>query len=302
MDMATGDHAAERFIVRVPDGRAVEVLTAGPDSGPAFVFHTGSPHGLVAFAPMIEAAMSLGLRSVYYSRPGYGNSDPQPGRRVADAAADVAAILDHLRVEHFVTAGWSGGGPHALAAAALLPGRCLAAASLAGVAPYPAEGLDWMAGMAQENLAEFGAALQGEAALSSFLNDAAAALSAVTGEQVAEELGGLASAADRAVLTGEFADYLAEAFRAAVSTGIAGWRDDDLAFTTDWGFSLGDITVPLAIWQGDADAMVHFGHGQWLTRQLPRASAHLMPGEGHLTLIAHRITDVLAELVSLAGR
>lgn len=299
--MATGDQAAERFIVRVPDGRAVEVLTAGPAGGLAFVYHTGTPSGLVAFAPMIEAATAQGLRSVYYSRPGYGNSDPQPGRRVADAAADVAAILDHLGVGQFVTAGSSGGGPHALATAALLPGRCLAAASLAGVAPYPAEGLDWFAGMAPENVAEFGAALDGETALTAFLHAPADALTVVTGDQVAAELGSLASAADRAALTGQFADHLAEAFRAAVSTGIAGWRDDDLAFTTAWGFSLDDVTVPLSIWQGDEDAMVPSGHGEWLAHQLPRARAHLLRGEGHLTLTLHRIADVLAELVGLAG-
>jgi len=81
-----------------------------------------------------DAAAERGLRVVMCARPGYQGSDPQPGRTVAAVAGDVAAVLGELGAETFVTAGWSGGGPHALACAALLPGRCLAAATIAGAA------------------------------------------------------------------------------------------------------------------------------------------------------------------------
>ncbi len=296
------DSDGSRFVLPVAGGRPVEVLDAGPPGGLPFVFHPGTPSGLVAFKPMIDAAMASGLRAIMYSRPGYGSSDPLPGRSVASAAADVDAILDHLGADRFVTAGWSGGGPHALAAAALLPQRCLAVATIAGVAPRSAGGLDWAAGMAPENLAEFAAAEQGEAPLTKFLQVAAPMLANVTGEQVAAELGGLASAADLSVLSGEFADYLAGSFRAAVSSGIAGWRDDDLAFVADWGFEPGDITVPLSIWQGDQDAMVPFAHGRWLAGQVPSARAHLLTGEGHLTLILRLMPAVIDELAGLASR
>ena len=121
-----------------------------------------------------------------------------------------------------MTVGWSGGGPHGLACAALLPGRCLAAASLAGVAPAQAAGLDWTAGMGPENVAEFAAARQGGAPLAAFLEEAAAGLGQVTGQEVADELGGLISAADRSVVTAEFADYLACSSGAALRAGIAG--------------------------------------------------------------------------------
>ena len=293
--------ATDRLVVRVADGRSVEVLTAGPQDGLPLVFHSGTPGGLVALAPLIEAAAARNLRSVCYSRPGYGISDPQPGRRVADAASDVADVLNRLGATSFVTAGWSGGGPHALATAALLADRCLAAATIAGVAPYPAQGLDWLAGMAQENVAEFGAAMAGEQPLTAFLDAAADENAKVTAEQVAEVLGGLASEADRAALTGDFAEYMAQSTRSALSGGIAGWRDDDLAFVRDWGFSLDQVRVPLSIWQGDQDAMVPFRHGEWLSRQLPHARVHLLPGEGHLTLVQARIGDILDELVRLAG-
>jgi pimeloyl-ACP methyl ester carboxylesterase len=291
-------------MVGAEDGRSLEVFTAGPPDGLPVVFHTGTPSGLIAFQPRIDAATAHGLRTVQYARPGYGKSDPRPGRQVADAAADVAAILDHLGAAEFVTAGLSGGGPHTLATAALLPDRCLAVASIAGCAPYPADGLDWTAGMAEENIAEFGAAIAGEAEITAILQAEAEKLADVTAEQITQALGGLASAADRAVLTGEYAAYSAASFRAAVSTGIVGWRDDDLAFVQDWGFSLDGLgsAVPVSIWQGDQDAMVPFGHGQWLAERIPLAHAHLLAGEGHLTLSITSLDAIFGELAELALR
>ena len=131
---------------------------AGPADGLPLVLHEGTPVGLVLYPPTVQAARIRGLRVILAARPGYEGSTPRPGRRVVDVAGDTAAVLDELGADTFVTAGWSGGGPHALACAAALPGRCLAAASVAGVAPYQAEGLDWLAGMGPENIAEFGAA------------------------------------------------------------------------------------------------------------------------------------------------
>jgi pimeloyl-ACP methyl ester carboxylesterase len=281
-------------------GRQLEMLVAGPAGGLPLVFHNGTPSGLVAFGPMVDAAADLGLRTVMYARPGYGASTPQPGRRVAGAAADVTAVLDALGADGFVTAGWSGGGPHALACAALLPGRCRAAATIAGVAPRQAGGLDWLAGMGDDNLAEFAAAEAGEAELTKFLTAAAAELRGITADQVAAGLGDLVSDADKAVITGEFASYLAAAFTAALTSGIDGWRDDDLAFEQDWGFAL-ESSVPVAIWQGDQDRMVPFAHGQWLAGHVSGATAHLIPGAGHLTLGVEQFGMILDDLLTAAG-
>src|SRR5262249_59603081 len=137
-----------------------EVLATGLADARLIGRHYEWLDGLLAAPQCVaRAAAERGFRLVQYTRPGYGGSTPAPGRRVADAAGDVAAVLDALGVAEFLTVGWSGGGPHALACAAGLPGRCLAAASMAGVAPYRAEGLDWLHGMAGENVAEFSAAL-----------------------------------------------------------------------------------------------------------------------------------------------
>jgi pimeloyl-ACP methyl ester carboxylesterase len=292
----------QRITVEADAGRVLDVLVGGPEDALPLVFHTGTPSGLVWYRPLAEAAAARGLRTVLYARPGYGGSTPQPGRLVADAAADVDRILDRVGADEFVTAGWSGGGPHALACAALLPVRCLAAATIAGVAPSDSPGLDWMAGMAEENHEEFRAALAGEADLTAFLDAAAGSLREISAAEVSDGLGGLVSEADKAALGGEFADYLAAAMRAALTPGIDGWRDDDLAFTRDWGVSLDALghATPVAIWQGDQDRMVPGAHGAWLAANIPLARARMRPGEGHLTLMINRIGEILDDLMALA--
>jgi pimeloyl-ACP methyl ester carboxylesterase len=283
------------LVVRTVDGRDLEVLTAGPEDGRALVFHVGSPSAAAYLPELFEPATARGLRTIVTSRPGYAASTARPGRSVADVAGDISAVLDRLGHDRFVTIGWSGGGPHALACAALLPERCEAAATLAGVAPYDADGLDWLAGMGEENVAEFEAALAGDPMLSDLLEEQAAGLAVVTGDQVAAALGGLVPEVDKAALTGGFADAMAEMLRRAVSTGIAGWHDDDLAFTRPWGFDMSDITVPVAVWQGGQDRMVPFAHGRWLVEHVAGARAHLYEDEGHLSLVSQlpRVLDDL---------
>jgi pimeloyl-ACP methyl ester carboxylesterase len=272
--------------IEVSDGRTLEYLAEGPPGGLPLVMHHGTPGGALAFPPLVDAAIKHGMRVILHGRPGYGGSTPHPGRRIADVAADVSAILDEESVAHFVTLGWSGGGPHALACAALLPARCLGVATVAGVAPYDAPGLDWLAGMGSDNIVEFGAAARGVTELDKVLNEVAGDLAHVQPDHVLEAYSGLLSEVDRKVLTGGFADWLAASSRYSVSAGVAGWREDDLAFVADWGFALDTIRVPVAVWQGDQDRMVPFDHGRWLAAHVAGAEAHLIPGEGHLSLMA----------------
>jgi pimeloyl-ACP methyl ester carboxylesterase len=290
--------ASAELTVRTGDGRILEVRTAGRAGGLPLVFHHGTPGGAEVYPPLLAAAERRGLQLVLYARPGYGGSSPAPGRLVADAAADVAAILDELGAPEFVTVGWSGGGPHALACARRLPTRCLAAATMAGVAPYTADGLDWLAGMADENVGEFTAALHGEAELTALLCAVAPMLQQLTSAELADGLGDLVSAADKAALDDELAGYMLATFRSGLRPGIDGWRDDDLAFVRDWGLPLGG-GAPVAVWQGDQDRMVPLAHGTWLAAHLPAARTHVMPGAGHLSLPPD---DVVDDLLALAGR
>ena len=286
--------------LNLPDGRQLEVLADGPADGLPLLFHYGTPCGAVRYRPLVEAAARRELRTIVYSRPGYGTSTAKHGRSIADAVKDVDAILGELGADEFVTIGWSGGGPHALACAALLPDRCVAAVSLAGVAPYGVDGLDWMAGMASGNLKEYSLAVEGEAALTPFLEDGVRAYVEIKGPEVGAALGSLVSDVDKVALTGVFAEFLAATFRHAVSNGIAGWRDDDLAFVRDWGFDLAKIDRPVAVWQGQQDRMVPFTHGQWLAEHIPNTRVHLYRDEGHLSLAVTALDRIIEDLVAIA--
>lgn len=287
--------------VRLPDGRRLAMRVSGPADGFPLVFHHGTPGAATPVRALERAAHERGLRLVTTSRPGYGDSSRQPGRMVVDVVADTAAVLAAIGAERCLIAGWSGGGPHALACGARLDAAA-AVLVIAGVAPHEAEGLDWMAGMGEENIAEFSAAVHGEDELRSYLVQEREQIKDVTAADVASSLETLLPDADRAVLTGEFAEDMAASFREAVRVSVEGWLEDDLAFASPWGFGLEEISVPVMIWQGSADLMVPFSHGQWLASHLPDASAHLEQGEGHLSVGLGALDRMLDELVAAESR
>jgi pimeloyl-ACP methyl ester carboxylesterase len=289
----------DELTVKTPDGRRLAIQVAGPEDGDVVVYHTGTPSYRRLYEPLIEAGAKRGLRHVTYSRPGYAESDRRPGRTVADCAADVVAVLDALGVESFYVTGQSGGGPHSLACAALLPDRVWSASTTAGAAPRNAKGLDWLAGMGQENIDEFAALDAGDEALVAFLENEAEQYGDLSGEQVLAALGDLVGDADKAVLSGEFADHLARGLHDALAGGIWGWFDDDKAEAAgEWGFDLGAIEVPVTVWQGDDDRMVPFAHGQWLAENVAGAKPRLLEGEGHLSLELGHHGDVLDDLIA----
>ncbi|HET7356611.1 MAG TPA: alpha/beta hydrolase [Nocardioidaceae bacterium] len=286
--------------VPTPDGRTLQVRVAGPANGLPLVMHHGTPQGAVPFGILERPAAERGIRVVACSRPGYGGSSPLADAStytVADDVTDTTTILDHLGIDEFITLGWSGGGPRSLACAALLPDRCLAAASGAGVAPFHAEGLDWFDGMGSENHEELGAAVQGVESLERWLTEHGQGLFTATPEQVATALGDLVDHVDRAALTGELAEYLVASGRHAGAQGVVGWRDDDQALVRPWGFDLASIRTPVSVWQGAHDRMVPYAHGIWLADQIPGARRHLYDDEGHLSLIMqmHRVLDDLLD-------
>jgi pimeloyl-ACP methyl ester carboxylesterase len=282
--------------LRTPDGRTLEYMEAGEPGGPVLLAHHGTPGSGRFHRAEVEGAERLGARLVSYNRPGYAGSTPQPDRSVADAAADVAALLDALGADRFATYGVSGGGPHALACAALLPERCAAAATVAGVGPNDAPDLEFMAGMGSGNVEEFGMAIEGRERLEPFLRDEAEGLSSVTPEQLREAAAPFLSAVDAAALTGELAEHMHATISEGLAPGIAGWADDDLAFVKAWGFDVGAITVPVSVWQGEQDLMVPGTHGRWLAEHVAGAEPHMPAQEGHLTLFANRIGEIQAWL------
>jgi pimeloyl-ACP methyl ester carboxylesterase len=293
--------------VTTADGRQLEVAVSGPDDGYPLVFHSGTPSAVVAWPAMEKLTADAGLRAVSYTRPGYGGSTPRaeadrPGS-IADDVADTVTVLDTLGIGEFVTLGWSGGGPRALGCAALLPDRCRAAVSLAGVAPLGDGGLPedaWLAGMGPENVRDFKAALDGREALRPVIEAEVAEFGQVTADEIVAAFGELVDDVDKAALTGDFAEMLAESFRRAAAQGATGLLEDNLQIMVPWGFDVRSITVPVSVWQGRHDLMVPFDHGVWLADNVPGARRHLYDDEGHLSLVG-RIDEMLTELREMAG-
>ncbi|MGO9407876.1 MAG: alpha/beta fold hydrolase [Acidimicrobiales bacterium] len=286
-------------LLDLPDGRRLRVRVSGPPHGLPLVFHHGTPGAVTPFRAVERAAHERGMRLVTTSRPGYGDSSRREGRGVVDVVADTRAVLGAMGAERCVVSGWSGGGPHALACAARLE-QAAAVLSIAGVAPYEADGLDWLAGMGEENLTEFKAAVEGEASLRPYVELGREHLAEVTAAGIVESLASVLPDVDRAVLTDEFGEDMSSSFHEALRAGVDGWLDDDLAFVRPWGFDLREVSIPTMIWQGSADLMVPFAHGRWLSSRLSHATVHLEQGEGHLSIALGAIGPMLDELLEAA--
>ncbi len=281
-----------RHHVPTPDGRTLDVVDAGAVGDPAIVVHSGTPSAHTFYGNHLADAERRDARLVSYARPGYLSSTRAPGRTVADAATDVATVTDFLGVERFATWGISGGGPHALACAALLPTRVVAAASLASIAPWRAEGLDFLGGMGEDNVVEFTAAMSGEDELRPLLETFRQGMLGEDEGALVEQMRTLLSPVDAAVFTDALGVEVARSLRDGVASGIDGWLDDDLAFARPWGFDLTAISGPVQLWQGEQDLMVPFAHGRWLAAHIPGVDAHLSSEEGHLTLLSTRVPAV----------
>ncbi len=260
--------------VELSDGRTLHYYDTREDQSDARVavfWHHGTPNVGSPPEPLFPAAAHNGLRWVSYDRPAYGGSTANPGRDVASAAADVGAIADALSIGRFAVVGHSGGGAHALACGALLPGRVLAVVSISATAPFDAEGLDWYAGWSRSGAAEQRAARAGRAALEAYLPSAEFDPDTFT-------------PGDQSALEGRWS-WLAGVAGQAMEEGDEGMVEDLLAGAQGWGFAPADITVPVLIVHGDKDRMVPSAHGEWLAAHCPAAELRLAPGAGHITVL-----------------
>ena len=289
-----------------PRGRRLHYRVSGPDGAMPLVFHHGTP-GAETPIRALELGPALAaraLRLVTTSRPGYGSSDRLPGRSVVDVADDTSALLAKLGADRCLIAGWSGGGlrmrSRAAARRAGPPRRCV-------IAPQwpPSKRRGWTGAPEWARRTSPNSTSPWKESRR-FVAIPRRCSAGFTCEKRPRQ--GIRSAVlstilpevDRAVLTDEFAEDMEAGFHEALRTGVDGWLDDDLAFTKAWGFDLTEIAVPTLLWQGSADLMVPFAHGQWLGANVPGARAHLEDGEGHLSVGVGALERMLDELVATA--
>jgi pimeloyl-ACP methyl ester carboxylesterase len=254
------------------DGRVVHVYDTGAGAHTVF-WHHGTPNIGAPPAPLFELSARLGVRWISHDRPGYGGSTPVPDRDVASVAGDVAVIADALGIDRFGVMGHSGGGPHALACAALRADRVVAAVDVSGLAPFGADGLDWFAGMAPASAASLRAAAAGRVAKERH-------------EATADDTDIGFTPADEAALAGDWA-WLLDVVRPALAAGPGGSIDDDLAYVAPWGFDPATIAVPVLIVHGGQDAVVPSAHGEWLAARVPGADLMSDEADGHISVLRH---------------
>ena len=274
--------------LHLDDGRVLHVYDTGPADAALTVFwHHGTPNTGAPPEPLFAAAAERGIRWISHDRPGYRPSTPQPGRDIAAVAADVAWIADAFGVGSFAVMGHSGGGPHALACAALLPDRVRAAVAISSPAPYRAEGLDWFTGMVPSGQAQLRAAADGRAAYEEFL-------------KTADFDPEMFTAADRAALAGEWA-WMARIAGEAIEAGLEGAIEDELALTVPWGCTVEQVSAPVLIAHGGQDRTVPASHGAWLAARGPAAELWTRPDDGHVSVLISTAVPALDWLARQAG-
>jgi pimeloyl-ACP methyl ester carboxylesterase len=260
--------------VATSDGRVLHAYDLGPTGRPdelIVMWHGGTPNTGAPPEPLFDVARSLAIRWIGYDRPGYGGSSPHRGATVASAAADAGRVADQLRIGHFAVFGHSGGGPRALACAALHPDLVIATVSISSAAPWPAAGLDYFAEMSEGTSRELRAAAQGRAELEKVLAE---------NEFDPQSF----IAADYAALDGSWS-WFNGIVQAATANGLDGMIEDDLGLVAPWGFDLAKITAPTLIMHGTGDRMVPSSHAEWLAAHCPAAELRLVPAEGHISVL-----------------
>ena len=267
-----GDHPLTReFDIELDDGRKLHAYQQDVDADLNVLWHHGTPNIGAPPEPLFEAAARLGVRWFSYDRPGYGGSTPFADRDIASAADHAAAVADALGVDRFAVMGHSGGGPHALACAALLPGRVMGAVSISGLAPLDADGLDWFGGMIPSGVASLRAAIDGPVAKEKY---------EMSGIEYDPEF----TTADLGALSGEWS-WLDDVVGPAVDSGPGGVIADDLAYVSPWGFEPAVISAPTLLVHGGRDGIVPSSHSEWLAARCRLAELWLFPDDGHISIL-----------------
>lgn len=290
-----------RFLA-LAGGRRLAWYEFGDPRGTPCIYATGTPTSGIAGAFYHRAACDAGVRWIALDKPGYGQSDAQPGHSLLDWTADIAALADHLQLGRFAVAGESGGGPRALALCHALPGRVTVALLLAAVGPM--EDPAACRGMHRANRMMFWLARRAPVLLHGALSliRRGALRSQMPDdrrgrERLRRQLAAM-PAADRALYEQpQVRTLLKRAGAEALRQGVAPAVEDVVLLSRPWGFALQSIGVPVHLWQGSADRSVPPGMAQAMASALPHGTLHLVKGAGHLVSFG-----VQAEIMGLIRR
>ncbi|REJ74046.1 MAG: alpha/beta hydrolase [Acidobacteria bacterium] len=270
--------------IELNGGRELAFTEIGPADGTCLFFFHGAPMSRLHLAGLEQELAARRLRVLSPDRPGYGGSSPRPGRSLSDWPGDVAALADALGIERFLVGAHSSGGPYAVACAALLPQRVRAGVILGGVTD-----MGWAG--AWEGYPEEEIPILRQP-------DEAAAIAWCTEHYGADGSGFLEGDSlpfpdpDLAVLAEEsFGAAVVEAFR----QGVGGYAQDLHVQSRPWPFDPGCIGVPFVVVHGEQDDLIPVAHSQHTAELIPHASFRLLPGHGHLSIVAE-LPGIAAEL------
>jgi pimeloyl-ACP methyl ester carboxylesterase len=281
----------ENKLLALPDGRALGYCEYGDPQGVSIIYCHGFPGSRLEAAITQPVARRLGLRIISADRPGFGLSDPQPGRTLLDWPKDVAVLAESLGLERFAMLGVSGGGPYALACAHALAGRLTAMTIVCGLAPLTAPGIlthaNWLA------RTSFVLARRAPRALKLFHTFITLGIMRAHPRRVLRWMAGLSVADRKLVEREEFLDAMAASIRESLRQDAGGVTAEFPLYARDWGFSLNEIQLPVQLWQGDADTTVPIGHARYLADALPNARLTVVPGEGHFSLPVDHMVEIL---------
>jgi pimeloyl-ACP methyl ester carboxylesterase len=288
--------ATREGTVLLEDGRRLAWSSTGPDSGVPVLYLHGAIGTAVRRTPELDALIDeLGLRYVAVSRPGFGESDPCPGRRIADFPADVERLADHLGLDRFAVVGVSAGGPYAIACARAMPDRVAASAAVSSLVPAgpPHRGRSMPAHLRFSLRALVRWPDVTERSAWRFIRFVERHPRALT------RLAKLGSTpADRQLLAGaEMSTTAIDSFLAAAAGGVRGMIDDYMTCCTGWGFDPRDVRGEVHLWHGEQDRFVPVAHARALAAALPRCRARFDADDGHF-FFRRRLAEVLGALVT----
>ena len=281
--------------LKLSDGRAIEYIDNGVSSKSALILHHGTPTSMTVWGTWLAAAAEKGIRAIACTRPGYAGSDRKVGHRIIDANDDLEEILNQLDIENFVSIGWSGGGPYALASGLLK--KCTGVQLIASVSPYDADDFDWFQDQTPEMVEEAKVSAKSLEDSIAFKEGYYTELRDMTTEEFLVEYEKRSSFKVFENAYQEFSKDLSFSMRDALRDGAIGYAEDEYAFLSNWGFETKEIQVPVGIWQGLDDKSVSPHMARWLNANTMKPTLKLLEGQHHGSIMVETREEILSAAI-----